>query len=101
MDLELAALIGAMTWTAVSFLKYLRAGAYWDAATLGVVVAVSVGFAFLVKAAGYALEGENAAGVIIAGYVAGSALRVTYEFKKAIDSNDSAREPKMFDKPTV
>jgi hypothetical protein len=99
MDIELAVLIGAMSWTAVSFLKYLRAAQYWDAATLAVVVGVSVAVAFLVKAAGFALAGANAAEVVVVGYMAGSVSRSLYELKKAIDTSDSAKEPKLFTAP--
>lgn len=99
MDLELALLIGAMTWSAVSFLKFLRAGMLWDAATLAVVVAVSIGVAFLVKATGQALAGANTAEVVVTGYMAGSVIRAAYEFKKALDTNDSAKEPKLFTGP--
>lgn len=95
MNLEVAALIGAMTWTAVSFLKHIRAKEYNNALTLVVVVAVSVGVAFLVQAAEMAFVGDNAATVVIAGYAASSALRVVYEYKKAIDTSDSASEPKL------
>jgi hypothetical protein len=94
-DIELAALIGAMGWTAVSFMKHIRAGALYDALTLAVVVGVGIGVAFLVQAAGQALQGQNAASVVIAGYAGSSAIRVVYEIKKALDGNDSAKEPKL------
>lgn len=94
-----AAIIAAMGWTAVSFLKHLSAKDYDGAKTLAVVVVVCVGAAFLVQAAEVAFDGYNAAKVVLAGYVASSVLRVAYEFKKAFDNNDSANEPRLFGNP--
>lgn len=98
MDIELAVLIGAMGASAVAFLKFLRAGQYWDAATLVVVIGVCIGVAFLVQAADVALQGKNAAYVVIAGYMAGSAFRVVYETVKAV-GGAFAKEPKLFTAP--
>lgn len=95
-DAKAVVLLAAMAWTAVAFLKHMAAKDYASAKTLGVIVAVCVGGAFLLREAEVAFVGFNAAKTILAGYIASSALRVAYETKKAIDSNDSAKEPSLF-----
>lgn len=99
LSLEVAAIIGAMAWTALSLLKHLRAGQYGDALTLVVGVGIGVAATFLVQAAGMALDGANAARVVVVGYGATSIIRIPYELKKAFDQNDSAKEPKLFENP--
>lgn len=91
-----ALFIGAMTWTAISFLKHLKAGNNGDALTLAVVVGVGIGIAFLLQAADVAFAEDRWAKVVLAGYAGTSALRVPYEFKKAISNDESSAEPKLF-----
>lgn len=95
-DAKAVVILAAMAWTAVSFLKHVAAKDYAAVKTLAVIIVVCVGGAFLLQAAEVAFEGFNAAKVVLAGYIASSALRVAYEYKKAFDSNDSAKEPRMF-----
>lgn len=99
MELDVLVIIAAMTWTAVAFLKHLRVGAYYDAATLVVIVGVGIGITFLVQASGRAFAGSNAADIVLVGYAATSVLRAAYEFKKAFDNGDVAKEPKLIAPP--
>lgn len=99
LSLEVAAIIGAMTWSAMSLLKHLRSGQYGDALSLLAAVGVGIAATFLVQAAGMALDGANAARVVVVGYGATSTIRVIYELKKSWDTSDSAKEAKLFDNP--
>lgn len=94
----------AMVWTSLSFMKLLRSGKYGDALTVLVLVVVGVGIAFLAAASSYAgefgLEGAKFADKVFIGFGFSSSARTLYEFKKGIDNNDSANEPKLFDNPT-
>lgn len=99
LSLEVAAIIGAMAWTALSLLKHLRVGQYGDALSLVVAVGVGIAATFLVQAAGMALDGANVARVVVVGYGATATIRVVYELKKALDGNDTAKEPKLFTNP--
>lgn len=100
MELDVLAIIGAMTWTVTATLKHLRAKAYHDALSLVVIVGVGIGVTFLVQASGRAFADSNAADIVLVGFAATSVLRATYEFKKAIDSSDSAAEPKLVPPPS-
>lgn len=93
----------AMIWTALSFMKLLRAGQYGDALTVVVLVLVGIGVAALARASSYAaefgLDNANLADVAFIGYGMSSTARALYEFKKGIDSSDNAKEPKLFENP--
>lgn len=103
-DFSSLAIIGLMTWTAVAFLKHLRAKAYNDAITLVVILVVAVAVTCLlaasdfgagVKVGEFSLADVNFASKVLVGYGASSVLRAIYEGKKAVDSSTSAAEPKL------
>lgn len=93
----------AMVWTALSFVKLLRAGQYGDALTILVLVIVGVGVALLARESSYAgdfgLARASLADCVFVGYGFSSTTRALYEAKKALDSGDNAKEPKLFANP--
>lgn len=91
------ALIGAMAWTAVAILKHLRVKQYNDALTIVVIVGIAFVATVILGASHFAgvIAHTNVADKFLIAYGATSVLRVGYEFKKALDGTDSAKEAKL------
>lgn len=104
--MEFAPLVVAISivLTAMAVLKHIRAGQMNDVLTIVVVLAVSVGVAFLLRGSdfaggidvgGKALADLNGASTVLFGVALGSASRTAYQTLKAVDHSQSAAEPKL------
>lgn len=93
----------AMVWTTLSFVKLVRAGQVGDALTVLVLVVVGVLVAVLARESSFAsdfgLDGASIADCVFVGFGFSSTARALYETKKALDSGDNAKEPKLFENP--
>lgn len=104
MEFDVLLIATAMVYTASGVLKHARAGQWYDVLTIGVVFAVAVGVAFLLRSSdfaggfevgGKALADLNGASTVLVGYAIASASRLLHQVVKAVDTTQSAAEPKL------
>jgi hypothetical protein len=101
-------IVVSMIQTALAILKHARAGQWNDVATIGVAVGVGILVVAMLRASDFAtgievvnipLNQLNIASVMMLGFAAGSTARTAHQTLKAVDSSQSAKEPKLFPPP--
>lgn len=105
MEILTVAGLAAFAGKVASTLKQLSAGGYRAALTQALVWAAGVGLAFLAASANamadLAVVGDLTLGqlddssTVLWGLGLASTISVAYDFRKAVDSSDSAREPSL------
>lgn len=107
-DLLPVALVGALVYTVINFLKLVTNRQWsgvatqvctWLGGVIVVVIASRSSFGPSVNVAGVALSSANAADLALIGLSASSLFSAFYDVKRAIDNTDSASTPPLLPSP--
>lgn len=111
MDFAPLAVAATIVITGMALLKHLTNGQSREALTLFAAIALGIGVAFLLRASDFAsgidladgksLANINAASTIMVGVALASLARTGIQTWKAVDTNQSAAEPKLFPSPSA
>jgi hypothetical protein len=105
-----AALLTSLILTAINFFAYLRNSQWgsaltqlsvWAAGVLGVFLFAQTDFGgILIPGTDVPFDVANGPSLVFIGLTYGASATVVNEFKKALDGNDSAAKPKLFNNPS-